>query len=97
MSALGDAAVAPKAAGGAAESSSSWMPSSMPLGSLVNVMAAAAIFVVISMIPVDVIVRRFPGGFKIPVIGLVVGVGHITLLLKSLAAGAAVQALLIQP
>jgi hypothetical protein len=66
-------------------------------GRVFNALAVAVVFIVVTMAPVNGLVQRLlcKGGasVRIPFVGLAIGAGTISLLLKSLAAGAVAQAL----
>jgi hypothetical protein len=84
--------------------SSSWLPDlsfalpGMPglSGRLINALAVAVVFVIVTMTPLQSIAERFlcKGGrsLRIPYLGAMISAGTISLLAKSLAAGAITQA-----
>ena len=89
------AAYSAPASGGAKCPSSSWMPDVPPgiAGKAIGALIAAVVFLVVTMIPVSQMMGRYGPSFRVPIIGIQIGTGTVALVLKSLAAGALVQAL----
>ena len=90
----------PAVAAAAGQPKGGWIPE-VPAGlagRAVNALIVAAVFVVVSMMPLESIVARLApsggGSFRIPLLGMAIGAGPIAMLLKSIAAGAAVQGLM---